>query len=239
MAENWLQRNGGLIGGAAALIPEIFRFISGNSQVRRGREMAANNKRGVYQRPNEVGQALSLAERAYLNNSMPGSALAKANIGTAAANQLNRAEQYATDSGDLLDAASKIDYQEGQALNGLAADEATFKNQQLAGLENQLANSAQYADKEFAYNVDAPYQEKAAAASALMGAGNTNVGNAINNTGGVITGALMNGLFDNEARAKTKMLSGPANYNGQLANPANYLNATPIYDPITKRIKYS
>lgn len=167
-----------------------YKTIAGAKQVKDGKRMAANNKRPYYSRPGEAVDALNIAERSYLNNGMPGADILQNRIGSSAATAFNNATQGASSSADILDAATKINVNTNDANNNLTIQEAQFKNQAQDTYLGQLANSANYTDKEFSYNKDQPYQTTAAAASALIGSGNQNIYSGINDIGGAAVGAL-------------------------------------------------
>lgn len=220
------------LAAGAALLPSIFQGITGASQARRGRKLAESNVRPTYYRPNEVKQGLSLAEQAYYNGAMPGSAMAENNISSASANAYDELTQGASSSGDIIDGLSKINYNEGQQLNDLSAQQAAFKAQQLQDLQQQLGIGAQYSDKEFAYNQDQPYRETAAEASALIGAGNANIGNAINGASSLATSALLDQFGRNNGTSSTTA-SNPTN---SSFNPV--LNQKMVYDPYLKKMRF-
>ncbi len=157
---------------APGLITAGYKFFKGGSQEREGKRLL-KTERPTYTRPNEVNQALNLTERNYLNG-MPGSDLAESRIGTSAAAAFDASSAGASSSGDVLDAATKINYNTNNALLDLGVQEQQFKQNALGGYVNQLGNSAGYADKEFSYNIDQPYQNKIAAGNALVSAGGQN-----------------------------------------------------------------
>jgi len=196
--------------GAAAAIPSIFQGISGISQANRGKKMLANNIRPNYQRPNEVNQGLALAEQAYANGVMPGTSQAINNISGSGAAMLGQATQAAGSSGDILDAITKINYNQGEQFSNLAAQQAAFKAQQLQAYQQQLANSAGYADKEFAYNKDQPYQQTRQEGLDLIGAGNQNIGGAVNGAASIGTSLLMSGA---SKKAVFDPVTGKMKYN--------------------------
>jgi len=219
----------------AAAVPAIFQGISGIIQSNKGKRMAQNNIRPVYSRPTEVGQGLALAEQAYLNGGMPGSAVARNNVSSAGATALDNITQAASSGADVLDGISKVQYNEGLQTNDIATQEAAYKKQQLGQYQDQLANSAQYADKEFSYNKDAPYQTTAAAASALIGAGNTNVGNSVNNLGSLATTIGLNGGFNGKSENTNQLGSLPSSAAGIKVNPG--MGGKMVWDPYTKKLK--
>lgn len=181
---------------AAAAVPAIFQGVSGIVQANKGKRMAQKNVRPIYARPTEVGQGLALAEQNYMNGGLPGESGLVNQVSSANANALDNSIQAASSGGDVLDAITKLNYNEQNQLNSINNKRVTYKDQQLADYQNQLQNSAQYTDKEFAYNQDAPYQDRAASASALINAGNQNIGSAVNGLGSLATVVGLNGGFN-------------------------------------------
>lgn len=232
-----------LAGAALAAIPSIFSGISGMSQAKRGRKLAESNIRPVYRRPGEVDEALALAERSYSNGVMPGSAAIQNQIQAGGAGMLNSATQAATSSSDILDAVTKINYNQGQQFNALGVNEAQYKMQQMQNLQSQLQNSAGYTDKEFAYNKDQPYQDTAAQASALIGAGNQNIGGAVNGLASIGTSIAMSSGAGTDAASKYGYLANkPSSPSiGGLGAPGIASGAfrKMVYDPATQTMKYA
>ena len=182
------------IAAAPAIGSAAYKIFAGGKQVRDGKKIDKNNKFIKYERSGEVRDALALSERNYLNG-MPGSDLYENRIGTSAAMAMESATQGASSSGDVLDAATKISQNTNNALLDLGIQEDEFKQRALGGYTDQLENTAQYADKEFNYNVAQPYQRNAAAASALIGAGNQNVFSGVDEGLGAAASALRSGLM--------------------------------------------
>lgn len=218
--------------GLAAASP-IFQTISGAIQARKGRKLAQSNIRPIYTRPSEVTKGLAIAENNYLTGGMPGAAGVKNQIDSAFANNLDTATQAAGSGIDVIDALTKLDYNKQQQLNEVASNEAQFKQQQLDDYQRQLANGAAYSDKEFAYNKDQPYQDTAAEASALIGSGNTNVGNGINGITSIGTAIAMD---------RTKKPTVPTDKNmfhpldAALTAPLNFTNKKMVFDPYGRRV---
>lgn len=221
----------------AAALPEAYRFIKGRSQIRKGEEIGANNPRPIYTRPAEAKAALQLAETEYLNGSLPGKETTLNQLGSGFANGIDVATQAASSGQDILDALTKLDYNKSQQLNEIATQEAAYKQGQLGNYQDALYKSAGYTDKEFAYNKDQPFQDRAAEASAMIGAGNANVGTTVNNAASLATTLLM------DQTSKSSNPTTPLPTFKPLPADAGKLNFSPglgskmVYDPITKTLK--
>ena len=181
------------IKAAPSLLSAGYKFLTGNKQVKDGKRLAAENKFTPYTRPTEVTEALNITERNY-RNGMPGSDLYENRILSSAGSAFNAASNAASSSGDVLDAATKINMNTNRAMQDLSVQEDNFTQMALGQYTDQLNNNAAYSDKEFSYNIDQPYQRKAAAASALIGAGNQNKFSGFDDAMGTITDAARLGL---------------------------------------------
>lgn len=177
----------------AAAIPAAisagYKFVQGVGQVKEGKRIAKNNKFVNYKRPSEVTQALNLAERNYTNG-LPGSDILQNRIGSNAAAAMTAAREGSSSSGDVLDAVTKVGLGTNRAMQDLSLQEQNFEQNALKGYTDQLGVSAGYGDKEFNYNVAQPYARNAAAASALIGAGNQNKFSAFDDIAGMATTAM-------------------------------------------------
>lgn len=225
------------IAAAPALASAAYKVFAGGKQVKDGKRIEKNNKFIKYERPGEVRDALALSERNYLNG-MPGSDLYENRIGTSAAMAMESATQGASSSGDVLDAATKINQNTNNALLDLGIQEDQFKQNALGGYTNQLNNNAQYADKEFNYNIAQPYQRKAAAASALIGAGNQNIFSGVDEGMGVATDALRAGLMP-KATNMGDIMGNPSVSNAATVQMANTMGQIKMNQPLTTGTKYN
>lgn len=178
-----------LLAAVPAVASAAYKFIAGSKQVKDGKRIEKNNKFTTYQRPTEVTEALNLAQR-NLSNGMPGSDLYENRIISNAGAAFNAASNGASSSADIIDSATKIGMNTNRAMQDLGLQEDNFTQRALGQVTDQLNNNAAYSDKEFMYNIDQPYQRKAAAASALIGAGNQNKFSAVDDLMGVATSAI-------------------------------------------------
>lgn len=182
---------------AAAAIPALFKGISGIVQANRGKRLMAENIRPTYNRPDEVRQSQSIAENSYYNGVMPGQSQLQNQLAAEQASALGSVTNASTSSGDLLDSINKLNYNRNNQLNNIAGQGAQWKLQQQGALQNQLAQSAQFSDKEFDLNKMQPYQDRAAAASALIQSGNQNIYGALDSIGGLAASAAFKGIGGN------------------------------------------
>jgi hypothetical protein len=168
------------------------------------------NNRPQYSRPEEIKQLLEMAKTG-ANSQMGGSA------------QLAQANQQATqgmvsklqDSNQLdAGAIQKLYQQELGANNSLAFQQSQYHQQQLDRLSQAFGESAKYADQEFEYNVNAPWQRKMNRAQNKYEAGQSMVGKGISG----ITGAAYSYLGmgnGNKGQASSSSYGNLPNYQDQ------------------------
>lgn len=157
----------------ASAIPAIFKLFSGNNQVKQANELAKSNVFTPYQIPTQVGQATEMLGNNY-RNGMPTTA-AENRIAGSSQTAFNNGVMGASSGGDVLDLATKVNFNQDQALNGLNEQAIKFRDNALGAYVNQLGNEAAYEDKAYQTNVLDPYNRKANAASSMYGAGKTNM----------------------------------------------------------------
>lgn len=175
------------IGTAVSLIPSIYKTISGISQVARGKGINPINP-GYQVNSGVIDNARILGNR-YTNYEMAGYGDAVNNLNTAASASMDMATQGASSSGDIIDAATKINYGTGQNLNDLAVQSAQGKDQALLqSLDAKAAAGQEYQNKN-AYDRQL-YQGKLNEKAALIQGGNDNIYGGLDQIGSVAGAAL-------------------------------------------------
>ena len=173
-----------------ASIPALAETGFGIYQTAQGNKMARGLKAPKYVIPQSQQDALALARNqagsfytagrdSYLND--------LSGIFTGAVDKIN---QSATSSNEALGAILGASGQQMKSLNdyqGFA--EASYRQSQQA-LQAELGQMANYEDKRWATNVQAPFDRRAAAASALTGAGIQNIDTGVNDISGIIANTL-------------------------------------------------
>jgi hypothetical protein len=169
-----------LASGASA----AFQFINGLKQQRQAASMYVP-PRPTYTIPGEVSQATARAQ-SLANGPMAGFGQALAKVGANTASTVRAAQESGSPSNALAVIAAAGDSQ-NNATSNLYQQNAQFQRQGAAALISQLGTQAQYADKAWDYNKRKPYEEAAAAKSALTQAGATNVNSGLAGLGSAIT----------------------------------------------------
>jgi hypothetical protein len=168
----------------------VYKMFAGGKQIRDGEKLNRENVFQNYYRPSESLQALQLSKNAYNNQGVAGQQIIENKINSGAATGLDNISRNTSSSGDLLDSAIKLEANKNQQIANVGLAGAQQQERDVANLQGQLGVQSGYADKEFQYNVTNPYERKAAAASALIQAGNQNKFGGLDNIAGVATSAL-------------------------------------------------
>jgi hypothetical protein len=160
---------------AAAAIPSVYKAGSGIVQAIRGKQMARNNQRPTYEIPQAIAGNQKLAANAYADPRLAGQDIMEDNLRSATATGLDAAKNISTDSGDILDAVSRLYGRESAGVNQLNLAGAQQQQRDLAQLMGANSQLGAYQDLAFDYNKNQPYQDRAGASSALIEAGNQNI----------------------------------------------------------------
>ena len=161
------------IGGGSGILEGIFGFVKGQQQISQANAIAKANPFIPEEMPGSVTQATNLAAQNYTNG-MPGMPAAKQQIAQNAGNAFSGVAKTASGSGDLIDAANKINTGTQDASLKLAMEAASYKSNALSGYQEALGNEAQWQDKLYKNNTLEPYLRAANTAASLLGAGNQN-----------------------------------------------------------------
>jgi len=142
------------IGSAIGLGESIFGGIKAN-RANKAMDQLEKNK-PIYSRPDEIKQYLEQA-KTNANSKMPGQTQMEQNAQQSTQSMMTKLE----DSGQL-DAGSiqKLYQSEVGAYNNLAMQQAQYYQSNQDRLSQAFNESAKYADQEFEYNINAPWQRQ-------------------------------------------------------------------------------
>lgn len=173
-----------------ASVPALAEMGYGIYQTSQGNKMARGLKDPNYVIPQSERDALALARNQAGTFMPPGYDAYIASLGQIMAGAENQINRSATSSNEALGAILGATGQQAKALNdyqGFA--EGNYQQRQQA-LQNELARMANYEDKRWNINTQAPFERRAAAASALAGAGIQNIDTGVNDISGIIANTL-------------------------------------------------
>lgn len=205
------------IAAIASAVPAITQGITGLVQGKRAKDILNNLERPTYNIPTAQKEALGTARTLASSNQLPNQVQAEQGLDQATANALYNINQNSASGTEALAALTGVYSNQMGAENQLAGQGAMFANQQNQNLINELNKYAAYQDKEFSYNVDAPFQERRAEGQALQGASMQNKFNALKDVAGI--------------GANLAMGMGAKSLKTDAMGNANATNQTMTYDP--------
>lgn len=147
---------GALISGGLNLAKGI---VGGVQAARASRELK-NIKAPTYERPEEIGDLLSLYQQRANISQIPGQENMESRMDAATASSIGAAERAAPSSVAALGAVTDVYGKKQDAIRDLATTFAQYKAQRQAELGGALQTAAGYSDKEFEMNKWLPYQVK-------------------------------------------------------------------------------
>jgi hypothetical protein len=186
-----MAEGSGFIGGAIQGVVGIVSGIYGKNAAKRNLKQLGDYEkdRPWYSRPGEESQYLELAKNnAY--SQMPGQTQAEQNIQQSSQSAMNNIQNMSDNPTSSLGAISDLYRKEIGAFNNLSTQQAQYYQGNQDRLAQALQSSAKYADQEWDYNVNQPWQRgyqsklnewqsnrnlmNAGAGMAAQGAGNMN-----------------------------------------------------------------
>jgi len=117
-------------------------------------------QREEYQRPEEINQMVDLYRQRAAISQLPGQDLMEAKLGRTTAKGIRQAERFAPSSTAALGAVQGLHEAEVGAIRDLGIEFARYKAAREAEYAAGLGTAAQYADEEFYYNKQLPWEMK-------------------------------------------------------------------------------
>lgn len=192
---------------ALALPAQIQKMVLAARQNKLAKKFE-QQQRPTYETPTEIIEATDMARNAYLDPNLRGQRLMEEKLGAQTAGLVREMKEGAGGANALMAGLAGAGRGMGTAMNqlNLAANQQNQMDQRM--LDQALARQAGYTDKEWELNKFQPYQDAAAAASALRQASATNLYDSLKGIGGV---AASTGMFapGGEGMKKVLGLFGP------------------------------
>lgn len=205
---------------ASSLIPSIAQGITGSRQKREAERIRKGTTRPAYETPMKAKKMESIAEQ-QATLGLVGRSTLEDRLRSSTAGAVRATEEVATSPASRLAAITATYGQEMEGMEDIAMKDAQARLESANRLARTYGAMADYQDKEFAYNKQAPYEEAMAAASALTGAG-------MQNTQGMLEGlsragvATLSGLGEDDEdtdlttpKKKKKNLGLPSSEGGK------------------------
>jgi hypothetical protein len=159
---------------ALSAIPAVAQGVTGLVQSQRSKNILKNLERPTYAIPEAQTQALNRSKNLASSMQMAGQSNVAQKIDQASANALYDINQNSSSGVEALAALSGVYVNQMAQENQLGLNAAQDYERRQAMVGNELNKYAGYQDKAWDYNVNQPFQEKAAAAQALGEAGMRN-----------------------------------------------------------------
>jgi len=185
-----------LAGGKAAL---------GGIQALRGGQLAKGAKRPTYEIPSAVSEQVRIAKAQALNNRLPGQSAAEQAIQGSTQAGIRAAQETGPSNSSIMATIAALNANQNTASQNLATQGAQFQQGNIQNLQSTLGSLANYQDKKFEYNQQKPFEDKAAAAAALKGAGIQNISSGLTDAAGI---AMLSGMGQNNKKSETTTNSG-------------------------------
>jgi len=165
------------------------QLYSSYTQKKKAKELEKTLKRPTYTPPTAARESLGIARDQALDPRMAGqSRMEDAARGNAGA-YLQSVVQSGAGSNAILGAAGGSQRNLDEALGGINQMAATQQERDQRNLQGELGRYAQYQDQQWDYNERQPYEEGAAAQSALTEASNRNLSGGIGAFAGLASAA--------------------------------------------------
>lgn len=210
------------VGLALSSIAPLYRGISGFFQQRKGNNILDNLERPTYSTPGEISKNLDLARNQFMNTRLPGQSTAENKIEGNTAQAIKMAQAYGQSPADIMATISNSNANENNAFNDLTTKAGERQLQDLQNYQGALNTSADYKDKEFAYNKWMPYMADRQYGENLVGAGNKNIYGGV---GDLASGTVMSGGDQALGNIFKKMFGDKSgNVKGKLVDRSGPIN---------------
>ena len=199
--------------------------------------MGATNKRPTMTIPDEVTNALELAQKRAGETLIPGQGYYEDKIDQNATGALTAARQAASSPAQLLEAAIGINRNTNDSLSTLAIEGASRQDRNTNQLYRELHNIAKWKQQLFETNEMRPFYEKAATASSLIGSGIQNAFGALNSQATInasneqakIVSDMLKQLSEGEGETMSQALTNDAPQTASLPVPELSLDNLPTF----------
>jgi len=205
-----------IAGTGINLANQLKNLIMGAKQIKDGKKLQAKldaQGQPILETPESFTEVEGLVRSNYVDPRFRGESKMRDAIESRGANQIQNIQQTAGSGMDALMAYNVANANTDNNLFNL--DMKSFEQQQAdyQSLLGMLGQKAQYEDKQWMQNVLTPFVQSSEQAKALIGAGQQNVNNAMNDMAS--TTMLMDGIFKKEGS-----IADPNAANMRMANTA-------------------
>ena len=143
---------------ASSLIPSIAQGITGSRQKREAEAIRKGTTRPTYETPMKAKKMESIAEQ-QATQGLVGRSTLEDRLRSSTAGAVRATEQVATSPASRLAAITATYGQEMESMEDIAMKDAQARLESANRLARTYGAMADYQDKEFSYNKQAPYEE--------------------------------------------------------------------------------
>jgi hypothetical protein len=159
---------------ASSLIPSFAQGITGSRQKKEAERLRKGTTRPTYETPLSAKKALGISEQ-QATQGLVGRSILEDRLRGSTAGAVRATEEVATSPASRLAAITATYGKEMEGMEDIAMADTQARLEAANRLSRAYGAMADYEDKEFAVNKQAPFEDTMAAASALTGAGMQNV----------------------------------------------------------------
>jgi len=181
---------------ASSLIPSFGQGITGSRQKKEAERLRKGTTRPTYETPLSAKKALGISEQ-QATQGLVGRSILEDRLRGSTAGAVRATEEVATSPASRLAAITATYGKEMEGMEDIAMADTQARLEAANRLSRAYGAMADYEDKEFAVNKQAPFEDTMAAASALTGAGMQNVQGSLEGLSRAGASAL-SGLGDDE-----------------------------------------
>jgi len=181
---------------ASSLIPSFAQGITGSRQKKEAERLRKGTTRPTYETPLSAKKALGISEQ-QATQGLVGRSILEDRLRSSTAGAVRATEEVATSPASRLAAITATYGKEMEGMEDIAMADTQARLEAANRLSRAYGAMADYEDKEFAVNKQAPFEDTMAAASALTGAGMQNVQGSLEGLSRAGASAL-SGLGDDE-----------------------------------------
>jgi len=214
-------------------IPALYKLISSGIQSSRAKKL--ERERPTMELSESTLGATDIMERLASQTELPGQQAIEQRMGSDTASTVEQIQASTDSPAALMGALTDLHSNQMRTEQDLGIAGAQMQQQNLAALAQQRNIQAREEQKVWDYNVNQPYQQDSAAASALKGASMQNLFGGLTDLAGTATGAItMNNMLKNGVNPYTGQTTGggfEGAVRGMTDAGVSALNAAPQEQP--------
>jgi hypothetical protein len=218
---------------ASSIIPSIAQGITGGKQKREAERLRKSTTRPTYETPMSAKKMQGIAEQ-QATQGLVGRSILEDRLRGSTAGAVRATGEVATSPASRLAAITATYGKEMEGMEDIAMADTQARLEAANRLSRAYGAMADYEDKEFAVNKQAPFEDTMAAASALTGAGMQNVQGSLEGISRAGAAAL-SGLGEDDEEDGTTTPKKKKKAPAITPSPSSGMVTNSIYLPTTLR----